>query len=109
MLGVLRPFEAIAVERVRALGNAIKDDQGYLAAVLAKDRWWAPRVCKHLQLVLEGAQVKLEVDFHSSGCIMSVLSAVKAQHETIKRAVRHFIKRTLLSRIALAERCVEVA
>ena len=49
--------------------------------------------------------MKLEVDFHSSGCITSVLSAVKAQHET----VRQFIKRTLLSRIALAERCVEVA
>ena len=65
--------------------------------------------CKDLQLALEGAQVKLEVDFHSSGCVTSVLSAVKAQHETIKPAIRQFIKRTLLRRIALAERCAEVA
>ena len=91
MLGVLEPAEALAVERIRALVNAMSGDAGYLARVLIADKWWMPKVCHDSKCAVEVTGVDVGVDFGMDGCTAAVVNAFKTNPVVIKKVVRMFI------------------
>ena len=99
MLGVLRPLEALAVERLRTLIHVLRSDHGYLEHVLREDTWWLPKVCRDVQVIAESAEVVVGLKTFDPG---SVMCAVKEKPAIFQRAIRIFQQKVMKSRKELA-------